>query len=379
MKFAVTLMIAVLMCAESLFAEANVSGLTDIVFKNSEQFRKDVTNVSFKNFSNFHSMRTRLFFDAKPEDNLTIFIQVLINNNTFSLYGAYARIEHLAGTGLNANIGFIPATVGAFGPRTYSDKNPLIGQPLMYIHHSNLYPGRKDTVESVDDFLAQRVNRSRFGLPVIYDACWNTGLELYGSKGNLDYSLGLLAGSVGYTMIEQNKDVPQVTTHLVMHSGPSLSYGVSAWAGPYLFEDALGYEGDSAEVYNYNDYMNTGVATEVQWFGDYLSLVIEAAYTNWQYPDLPDLGLAAGYVEAQYKFTPGWYLAGRYDAWRPSRLSNSQGQKQFWDFPVSRVELGIGYHPFRRMTTKLVTQINSFEGAHDLNTNLYALQWSIGF
>jgi hypothetical protein len=378
MNSKVIILFAVLITGASVSAETNVSGLTDIVFKNSREFEYEVTNYTFKNFSNFHSMRTRLFFDSEIEENLSIFIQVLINNNTFSLYGAYARIERIGGSGLNLNIGYIPGTVGAFGPRTYSDKNPLIGQPLMYNHHSNLFPGRTAPVESVDDFLAQRVNRSRFGLPVIYDACWNTGMELYGSWEGLDYSLGLLTGSVGYTTLEQNKDMPQVTAHLVMHSGPALSYGLSGWAGSYLFEDALGYTVDGEE-YHYNDYMNTGVAAELQWIGNYLTVIAEAAYTNWEYPDLPDLGLAAGYIEAQYKFIPGWYVAWRYDRWEPSKLSDSQGRKQSWDFPVERYEFGIGYHPFRRMTTKLVTQINRFQGAHQLNTDLYAIQCSIGF
>jgi hypothetical protein len=191
----IALSAALILAPIALRAEVRVGGYLDVVAKNSDN--QDITNITFKNFSNFHSIRTRLFFDAPVDDKVAVFSQFLMDNNTFSVYAAYARITGIAGKYLNANIGFIPTTVGSFVAREYSDKNPLVGQPLLYIHHSNFIPGRSDSIRTVDDLLAIRSKRSRFGLPVIYDACWNTGVELYGSAGRFDYSLGVLAGSVG--------------------------------------------------------------------------------------------------------------------------------------------------------------------------------------
>ncbi len=373
-----------------LSAETQVSGYLDMIAKNSGN--DDITNITFKGFSNFHSIRTRLLFDSQVEDRVTVFAQILLDDNTFSVYGAYARISKIAGKYLNANVGFIPTTVGAFVSREYSDKNPLIGQPLMYIHHSNYVPGRPDSIQTVDDLLATRDNRSKYGIPVIYDACWNTGAELYGSVGKLDYSLGALAGSVGYPNMEQYKDIPQMTTHLNYYFSPSFSVGGSAFFGPYLFNgayaDGLPYKAgysdttgtpDEDDLESPTKYLNTGLAGELHFTHGYLEILAEGVYSNWDHPVLPDLSITAGYIEATYKFAPGWYVAGRFDRWQPNKLKDSAGVSRHWDYPVQRVEFGLGYHPFRRVTTKLVAQINRFDQTDLFDNEIYALQFGVAF
>jgi len=361
-------------------AEVNIGGLVDIVFKNSGE--QDITNITFKGFSNFHSLRTRFFFDAQVDDKVSLFTQVLINDNTFSIYAAYARIQKIADNYLNLNIGFIPTPVGSFVSRTYSDKNPLLGQPLMYIHHSNYVPGRPDSLRAVDDLLANRIRRSQYGLPVIYDACWNSGVEFYGSAGKLDYSLGLIAGSVGYPNLEQKKDFPQLTTHLTWYFSPGLSIGGSAFVGPYLFEggfaDVLPVN-SAGQAKSFNDYLNVGAAGEFHLATGYYEFYAEGVYNYWEHPYLPNLAILAGYLEAQYKFLPGWYIAARYDLWEPNKLADSLGEKIRWDYPVQRFEAGLGYHPYRRVTIKAVAQINRFSGTDLFDNELYALQLSFGF
>ncbi len=384
--------VAVLICTPAMtIAETKVSGYLDVIAKNSDN--SDITNITFKGFSNFHSIRTRLLFDSPVDDHVTVFAQVLIDNNTFSVYGAYARISKIADKYLNANIGFIPTTVGAFVSREYSDKNPLIGQPLMYIHHSNYVPSRPDSIRTVDDILATRDNRSKYGIPVIYDACWNTGAELYGSAGKLDYSLGILAGAVGYPNMEQTKDIPQFTTHLNYYFNPSLSIGGSAFFGPYLSKGSLadelpykaGYVADTGDVEDEDHYvsptkfLNRGVAGEFHFSHGYFDIQAEGVYSSWDHPYLPDLAITAGYIEAQYKFSPGWYIAARYDRWQPNKLNDSMGVAQYWDYPVSRVEVGLGYHPFRRVVTKLVAQINRFDETDLFDNEIYALQFGVAF
>ena len=366
------------------YSEVMVSGLLDMIVKNSDD--GDITNITFKDYNNFHSIRTRIFLDSRVDDHVSLFTQILVDNQSFSIYGAYVRFDNLAKNYLNINLGFIPTTVGSFAPRTYSDKNPLIGQPLMYIHHSNYVPGRPDSIRTVDQLLATRPNRSRFGMPVIYDACWNTGAEFYGSVGKFDYSLGLLSGAVGYTTMQQSKDIPQVTTHFVYYANPSLSFGGSAFIGPYLFNGAFNdalpgvdYGAGDDDSDKYDEYLNVGVAGELHWSQGYLDLYSEIIHNYWEHPYLPNLAIDAGYIEAKYKFLPAWYFAARYDIWVPNSLTDSTGQKQHWDYPVNRVEFGIGYHPYRFVTTKLVTQINRFDDADFLDSELYSLQVSIKF
>jgi len=50
-----------------------------------------------------------------------------------------------------------------------------------------------------------------------------------------------------------------------------------------------------------------------------------------------------------------------------------------WDYPLLRVEYGVGYRPHRRVLTKLVAQHNRFDGSSDLDRNHYLFQLSTAF
>lgn len=371
----VLLALLTLLASGGLKAQVNVGGLVDVVFKNSDN--EDITNVTRRNFSNFHSSRARLFFDAAPAENLEVFTQILVDNYSFQLYGAYMRFTNIGGSQLNAQIGLIPHPVGSWGPRTYSNINPLIGVPMVYNMHSSYIPGGPTAVRDVDDIIALRDSRSSRGLPVIYDACWNTGAEIYGSSGKLSYSIGLLTGSVSEPTLEQTKDIPQVTTHITYNLSSRITIGGSAFIGPYLVEGGFN---DSLPVgADHDDYMNGGVGYELHVSGRYFDIYSESFYTYWEHPYLPKLNLYSGYVEGKYKFTPGWYVAGRFGFYEPGKLIDSQGASRNWDYPVKRFEGGIGYHPNRRTTLKLVTQINNFELTDAFDSELYALQFAVSF
>lgn len=361
----------------SVSADVQVSGLADFVYCNSDN--NDITNVTFRGFSNFHTSRTRLFFDGNVGDNTDLFVQILIDEYNFQLYGAYARFSNLSGPYLNLNIGYIPSTIGSYAPRTYSDKNPLIGTPLLYNFHSALQPGSLGINPSVSDLLARRDTRSSFGLPFIYDACWNTGAEFYGSSGKIDYSLGLLTGSVGKPTQQQMKDIPQVTTHLVYNINPGFKVGLSAFLGPYLADKAFPEYGTPSYNIDAKDYLNGGLGYEFYWSGRYLEFFSESFYSYWEYPGLPKLKSTAGYLEAKYKIQPRWYVAGRFDFVEPQEIEVSAGSNEKWDYPVKRYEFGVGYKPLRNATVKLVAQLNRFDINDSFDSDIYAVQFSLPF
>ena len=58
----ISVVMTLLFCTSSAFAQMQISGLSNILLKNAEE--SDVTNLTFRGFSNFHSLRTRLFFDG---------------------------------------------------------------------------------------------------------------------------------------------------------------------------------------------------------------------------------------------------------------------------------------------------------------------------
>lgn len=285
-------------------ADVQVSGLADFVIRNSQE--EDITNYTFRGFSNFHTMRTRLFFDGIVDDNTAFFTQILINLNTFQLYGAYAQFRNLSGNYLNLNVGIIPIPIGSFGPRTYSDKNPLIGTPLLYNFHTALNASELGGVGTVSELNNVKTNRTFYGVPIIYDACWSTGAEFYGTFGKLDYSLGFLYGSVSKPALLQTRDVPQVTTHLTYNFQPGLKLGMSAYIGPFLVEDDLEEYGVNTQNPDPNDFLNSGAGYEFYFAKSLLEIYSEGYTVTWEYPGLPDLSALSGYIEAKYKFQTRW-------------------------------------------------------------------------
>jgi len=358
-------------------ADVQVSGLADFVIRNSRE--KDITNFTFRGFSNFQTIRTRLFFDGIVDDNTAFFAQVLVNLNTFQLYGAYAQFRNLYHNYLNANLGIIPIPIGSYGPRTYSNKNPLIGTPLLYNFHTVLDPYNLGQNGTIAELRAGKTNRSIYGVPVIYDACWSTGAELYGTAGKFDYSLGLMFGSVSKPSLDQTRDMPQFTTHLTYNFQPGFKLGMSAFMGPYMSEGDIEEYGALTPVPDPNDFFNTGIGYEFYYSARFFEVYSEGYTTNWEYPGLPDLTALAGYMEAKYKLHPRWYIAGRFDLVEPGQIEVSPGVEEKWDNPLKRYEIGVGYKPSRTKTVKLVSQINRFDIDDTYDSDLIAIQISALF
>jgi hypothetical protein len=355
-------------------AELEWSGLADFVVRDPSE--EDATNRTFRGTSNLDTFRVRLFADAAVADDVDLFAQLLLSGfNDAFINAAYLRFREIGGSPVNVQMGLIPGTIGTWAERTYSDKNPLVGVPLAYNHHSVLDP--RDSVQgTVEDLLVQRAVRNRKGLPVHYENCWNTGFEAYGAAGALDWSVGVLAGSTSLPTRSQEEKLPQGTARLAWYAGPGLQVGVNGWAGPYLFEDAQvtwepGKDND--------DYLNGGFGYDLHASFRYLELHSELYRTFWEHPQLPTLRATAGYLEAKHKLRPRWYAAARFDFFEPDRVQDSSGAKRRWDYPVHRVEYGVGFRPRPRVVAKAVVQSNRFDGNAGLDEDHYILQVSAGF
>lgn len=367
------LSLVVLATAPGAFStEIQVSGLINFVARDINQ--NDFSNETFRGFSNFHTSRTRIFFDASVDRSTSAFVQLLVDNANVSLYAAYVRFERLAGNYVNLHVGLIPTTVGSFSERTYSNVNPLIGTPLLYNFHSSFVPTSRNPILSIDSLFAGRSVRPRFGAPILYDACWNSGVDLFGYWGKLNYSIAALAGSLSKPTQQQLKNMPQITTRISYLFDPGFQFGVSAYYGPYLLESMIP---DSVPTgSSLNDYVATGAGYDLYFARNLLEVHSEFFYNVWEYPVLPDLKATSGYFEAKYKFSPGWYAAGRLGWFIPGKVTLSDGTKERWDYLVTRYEAGVGYWFSRNVLGKVVAQINRFEDGGHLDSDVIAFQLS---
>src|SRR5207247_241688 len=96
-------------------------------------------NLFTRGDSPFDPAGVRLFAESKVNDRVQVFAQVVLHDAS-SLYldGAYLMYTPAEGRDLHVLAGKIPWAVGTWGPRTYSSRNPLIGTPLIYAHHTTL-------------------------------------------------------------------------------------------------------------------------------------------------------------------------------------------------------------------------------------------------
>lgn len=363
-------------------AQYQVTGSLDLVVRNLSS--EDGSNKTFKGFSNFDFVRARIFFDAQPSEKVSVFTQVLVNNDKFQLYGAYARLSRIGGADINLQAGLIPNPVGLWGPRTYADKNPLVGMPLMYLYHTALNPG-SNQVTAEQLFATRGEGYEHYGLPIIYDPCWNTGLEVFGSAGMIDWSIGALSGAVSAPTVAREKDIPQVTGKLGFYFSPVFSLLLSGFAGPYMAdispfqEEVEGYPKLAAvyEEKDAEDFLNLGAGIGAHYDYGMLEMFSEAFVARWEHPVFDNLDAYSAYVDARYKVARQWYVAGRAETITFSKLDfGGTIGKQNWDYPLNRFELGVGYKIDESVLLKLVTQIARCSDNHDLDDETLAFQLS---
>ena len=146
--------------------------------------------------------------------------------------------------------------------------------------------------------------------------------------------------------------------------------------------DARGGERDgqlAVDGFDPDDYLNAGYGGDLYATFRWVELHGELYRTLWEHPTLPDLWATSGYLDAKYKFTPGWYVAARGGFFEPGRVEDSVGVEHAWDYPVRRLEWGVGHQPMPRVVVKVVTKHNRFQGNGALDTDHYIVQLSAGF
>src|SRR5262249_27941718 len=157
--------------------------------------------------------------------------------------GAYAMYTPREDTDLHVSIGKLPWPIGTWAPRTYSDKNPLIGPPLMYQYHSTL---RYDDLPKTVDALVAKAGQgqtgvsytttsARRGMAVVYDLCWDLGIVAAGSPRPVEYAFGVTTGVPAHmnTVVDENHG-KNFLGRVGFVPIPALRVGVSASYGPYV-------------------------------------------------------------------------------------------------------------------------------------------------
>lgn len=360
-------------------------GLLDVVAaRRGEAYDQ---NVLTRGDSPFDAYGLRVFADAPMSDRLQIFTQVMLRDaSTPYVDGAYAMITPAPGRDFHLLAGKVPWPIGTYGPRTYSNKNPLIGAPLMYQYHSTLLwyemvPGADALLATAGsgqygvDYFGYAEGR---GMPVIDDCYWDVGATLVGSEKRLEYSLGLMAGTPGWGSTGQDENSGKsVLGRLGLVPWPGVRLGVSGAYGPYLVASLKSALPPGRSVEDYHQRL--GMA-DAEWLAGHLEVRAEGALNTWETPTVGDLDVATGYVEMKYAFSFGGFVAGRWDTMRFGSVTDSTGARRPWNHDLTRFESGAGFRFDRNAIVKVVYQQSTLaEPAGARDVSLVAAQLSVSF
>jgi len=336
-------------------------GLLDLVVaEHSDAFQ---LNKLTRGDCPFDAYRLRLFTDARIGDRVQVLGQLVLDDGS-GIYvdGAYVIFTPWAERDLRVMAGKQPWAIGTWAPRTYSNKNPLIGTPLMYQYHSSLLwyaiPPNADALLGAAGTGQSGVNYFGFamgpGMPVVDDSYWDVGITLAGSQRPFEYALGVVAGAPGWGSTQKDDNSGKsVLGRIGFTPIPALRVGVSGSYGPYLNEKLNAQLPPGKTV---NDYAQKLLMADLELQAAHVELRAEGVHNTWETATVGDLDVDAGYAELKYSMSSGVYLAGRYDIEQFGDITDSAGLEHTWDWNVRRAEAGVGYRITRDATAKLIYQ-----------------------
>jgi hypothetical protein len=374
--------------AGAFAADLKWRGMADLVAAEaSDAFQY---NVLTRMDGPFDPFRLRVFAESRIDDRLQVFSQLVFDDasNTY-VDGAYVMYTPEPGRDLHVIAGKLPWAIGTFGPRTYSNKNPLIGTPLMYQYHSSLVwydlPPDRDRLLSAAGTGQSGVNYNGYamgvGMPIVDDSYWDVGVTLLGTLQRFEYSLGVTSGTPSWASTSKDDNSGKTVLGRIGFAPiPAVRVGVSGAYGPYLHDDLNAVMPAGRDV---NDYHQELAMADLEVLLGRLELRAEGVHNVWQTPTVGDLHVTSGYGEAKLSFGSGLFLAGRWDAERFGDVSDSLGVKHPWDLDVTRIESGIGYRVTRETTVKLIYQRTVLDAgqpdARNRTLGIFGAQLSVGF
>ncbi len=332
--------------------EVRMRGLLDLGLVSSLDGR-ELNRLTFGD-SNFDPYRLRLFLDARLAPGLELHIQSILHEGAGSLRadGAYALWTPWPGRDLSLEAGKLPWPIGTYAPRAYSDRNWLMGTPLLYQYRTAL--PWNDVLFSTDQ-LVQSAGIAQLDpevpyLPIVDERWWDTGAAVLGSLPPFEWSAGVVQGSPswpapgpdntpGQTLLGRVGVVPVAGVRV------GLSGADGTWM-PAFFERAL------PSGRRLREYRETTLMADVELARGPFEVRGEAFRRRWETLFTGNLDARGGYAEARWSMTSGIWLALRGEALRFSKVATSAVAERPWDDPVDRWEGVLGYRLTREVRAK---------------------------
>lgn len=339
--------------------------------------------------SNFDPYRLRLFLDGRFEGGLEAHVQAIVIGQNYAVlqYGAYALWTPFSTLDLHLQGGLIPWPIGTWAPRTYSNRNVLIGTPMLYQLHGTL--SFAEPPPSVDALLAAAGSGERGvdygsganarGAPIVYDRCWDAGLVALGSLRPVEFSFGFVQGAPAWP--QNSRDASPGKT-LLGRLGcvpvPAVRFGISGATGPWLPRSFAAALPSGVRLDELKQHVAIG-DLEIQ--QGRVEARAEAYLNEWMTPAIRRLVVRGAWAELRVGLGSSAWIAGRGEVRRHSLVTGSGGLRQPWDHDRDRLEAGVGYRVTREAIVKSVWQRNveRIPATRSRNEDLFAASLSLSF
>ncbi|MDZ4806307.1 MAG: hypothetical protein SGI90_15720, partial [Candidatus Eisenbacteria bacterium] len=265
---------------------------------------------------------------------------------------------------LNFKVGSLPLVFGTYGERANQKSNPVIGVPLLSGYHTSL---SMQFVPVNGDSLLNRRGRGQFGINytsgsgfkgmvMVYEPCWDMGLEAYGAHGAFEYAVALTEGTPSAAVLFGNEtnDEPGFVGRLGLSNLPGALFGARlgvSYATGAFYSNNVAMSADRRN----EDFDQIVWGYDAEYSIGRFVVRSEGVWNSWQLPGnddparwLPDeVEANAFFVESAVKLMPGATLGARYDQINFDEITGPTGRTQAWDANVRRVEGAFSFRPAR--------------------------------
>lgn len=347
-------------------------------------------NYTSYEFSALRNFRISASTEIRANDHIQVLAEVRFDQGrVLEAYGLFVRVRPWLHRRFDIQAGKVPPTFGAMTRTTYGSGNLMIGQPLAYQYLTSI---RADALPgTVDDLVRMRGrgwlsnfqvgNLARApGLPIVNTSEWDTGVQMHGVNGMVEWTGSLTAGSLSDPRFHDNNRSRQMAGRAVVRPMASTAFGVSAargaWIDRSLEEQLAGTESDPSQ--------QIGLGVDAEYSAGPFLVRGEVIRSSWRIPPSSSLDLreplvaVSSLIEGRYKIMPGLYVAMRGDRLDFSKVSGRNGLVG-WDAQVWRFETAVGYSFTRNITAKGAWQKNGRNGGLVRRDALFGAQVTYWF
>jgi len=342
-------------------------------------------NYTSYEFSALRNLRLSASTEIRATDRVQVLGEVRLDQGrVLEAYGLFVRLRPWPARRFDIQAGRVPPTFGAMSRTAYGSSNLLIGQPLAYQYLTSIRP---DALPGTpDDLLRMRARGwlSRFpvgngvdgpGLPLVNTSRWDTGVQLHGIAGMLEWTGALTAGSLSDPRFHDNNNGRQLAGRAVLRPAAAMMFGVSAARGAWLNETL------EREVAGAADERSQQVAfgADAEYSAGPFLVRSEVIRSSWRLPRFGALQLEeplatiSSLIEGRYKIGPGLYIAARGERLDFSAVRGERGLTE-WEAQTWRFETAVGYSITRNVIAKGAWQRNGRDGGRVRRDALFAAQ-----